>query len=567
MDEELYTRNTGGPREGMHASNKAESSGAHSEKLRADSSRSQSMKGKYRNGKKSGEGGKKLKKSGEGKQGGKRFGFKPPIPTPPPPGTVNFTGNEHAEDNNASEDIRDNIGTAGILGIAGYQYIDAHRPKATYVEPTHDWSNIKEGRHVTEAEMEAIRQVRPGGIPKATESTSSNTQHHTQYYTRYCEPKHDWSNVREGKKLTPEQMEQLSQNHGFHTTAEAQPEATPTHKTYYTKYRAPEHDYSQVKEGYSKKIHDSTRFTKEVSEVSPEGEGYTSYEYHSNPNSRQWQKRSTQKEIMRRGTQAKAANTAGDFFSSVGQKLEALAQKMSEAVMTFARNNPIALIIGGASCIGVISASTAFPAMGMMFSGANNVVVASSFTAEDEAIVAVEEDYQDLEDALRDQIDDIEEDYPGYDEYNYNLASITHDPFELAALLTVLYEDYTEDEVQNELKTILNGQYDLILNPRTETRTRTVTKWHWVTKTREVEKIGFRWEGGRLVSYTYTDTEDYTVYESYEEEEEYEYKILDITLTRQSIGSYVLQRGLSDDQLGRYQLLMETKGNKPDVFD
>ena len=362
-------------------------------------------------------------------------------------------------------------------------------------------------------------------------------------------------------------MEQLSQNHGFHTTAEAQPEATPTHKTYYTKYRAPEHDYSQVKEGYSKKIHDSTRFTKEVSEVSPEGEGYTSYEYHSNPNSRQWQKRSTQKEIMRRGTQAKAANTAGDFFSSVGQKLEALAQKMSEAVMTFARNNPIALIIGGASCIGVISASTAFPAMGMMFSGANNVVVASSFTAEDAAIVAVEEDYQDLEDALRDQIDDIEEDYPGYDEYNYNLASITHDPFELAALLTVLYEDYTEDEVQNELKTILNGQYDLILNPRTETRTRTVTKWHWVTKTREVEKIGFRWEGGRLVSYTYTDTEDYTVYESYEEEEEYEYKILDITLTRQSIGSYVLQRGLSDDQLGRYQLLMETKGNKPDVFD
>ena len=31
MDEELYTRNTGGPREGMHSSNKAESSGAHSE--------------------------------------------------------------------------------------------------------------------------------------------------------------------------------------------------------------------------------------------------------------------------------------------------------------------------------------------------------------------------------------------------------------------------------------------------------------------------------------------------------------------------------------------------------
>ena len=566
MDEELYTRNTGGPREGMHTSNKAESGGAHSEKLRADSSRSQSMKGKYRNGKKSGEGGKKLKKSGEGKQGGKRFGFKPPIPTPPPPGTVNFTGNEHAEDNNASEDIRDNIGTAGILGIAGYQYIDAHIPKARYVEPKHNWGNLKEGRKLADGEVwREGRQIRQGSSYKAPESSNVSAQHHTQYYTRYCAPTHEHGNIRDGKKLTDEQLEAFRQHRGYSSTpAEAEPEA-PAHKVYYTKYHAPEHQFGRTKEGYSGKVWEG-RFNKETAEI-PSEEGNMSYEYHSNPNSRQWQKRSTQKEIMRRGTQAKAANTAGDFFSSVGQKLEALAQKMSEAVMTFARNNPIALIIGGASCIGVISASTAFPAMGMMFSGANNVVVASSFTAEDTAIVAVEEDYQDLEDALRDQIDDIEEDYPGYDEYNYNLASITHDPFELAALLTVLFEDYTEDEVQSELKTILNGQYDLILNPRTETRTRTVTKWHWVTKTREVEKIGFRWEGGRLVSYTYTDTEEYKVYESYEEEEEYEYKILDITLTRQSIGSYVLQRGLSDDQLGRYQLLMETKGNKPDVFN
>ena len=117
------------------------------------------------------------------------------------------------------------------------------------------------------------------------------------------------------------------------------------------------------------------------------------------------------------------------------------------------------------------------------------------------------------------------------------------------------------------IKNILNGQYALILNPRTEIRTRTVTKWHWVTKSREVEKVGFRWEGGRLVPYTYTDWEEYRVYESYQEEEEYEYKILDVSLSRQSIGSYVLQRGLSDDELGRYQLLLETKGNKPDVFD
>ena len=565
MDETFETRNSGGPREGMHSSGKAES-GGHSEKLRTDSSRSQSMKGKYNSGKKKSEGGKKLKKSGEGKQGGKRFGFKPPIPTPPPPGTLNFTGNEHSEDNNASEDIRDNAGTAGILGIAAYQYIDAHIPKARYVEPKHNWGNLKEGRKLADGEVwREGRQIRQGSSYKAPESSNVSAQHHTQYYTRYCAPTHEHGNIRDGKKLTDEQLEAFRQHRGYSSTpAEAEPEA-PAHKVYYTKYHAPEHQFGRTKEGYSGKVWEG-RFNKETAEI-PSEEGNMSYEYHSNPNSRQWQKRSTQKEIMRRGTQTKAASSAGDFFSSVGQKIEVMAQKMSEAVMMFAKNNPIALIIGGASCIGVISASTAFPAMGMMFAGSNNVVVASSFTAENETIVAVEEDYQDLEDALRDQIDDIEEDYPGYDEYNYSLCTISHDPFQLAALLTVLYEDYTKDEVKDELKTILNGQYELILNGRTETRTRTVTKWHWVTKTREVEKVGFKWEGGKLVSYTYTDTEEYKVYESYEEEEEYEYKILDITLTGRSIDSYVLERGLTDDQLSRYRLLLETKGNKPDVFD
>ncbi len=567
MDEEKYTRNPGGSREGVNIS-KGESGGraksGYSDKLQTETARSKSMKGKYSSGSKNQKSSKKLRKSGEGKQG-KRIGFKPPIPSPPPPGTLNFTGNEHAEDNNASEDLRDTAGTAGILGIAAYQYIDAHIPKARYVEPTRDWSNLKEGRHVTEAEMEAIRQVRPGGIPKASEGSASNVQHHTQYYTRYCAPTHDYSNIREGKKLTPEQAEAFSQNHGFKASTVEAPEEPVHHTAYYTKYHAPEHHFNKVKEGYSGKIHGG-RFEKEVAEA-PAEEGYTSYEYHSNPESRQWQKRSTQKEIMRRGTQAKSSNTAGNFFQSAAQKLEVMAQKMSEAVMMFAKNNPLILILGGASCIGVISASSAFPMMGMMFSGSNNIVIASSFTAENEDIVAVEEDYQDLEDALRDQIDDIEDDYPGYDEYNYNLDSISHDPFQLAALLTVLYEDYTEEEVQDELKTILNGQYDLILNGRTEIRTKMVTKWHWVTKSREVEKVGFKWEDGRLVMYTYTDWEEYQELESYEEEEEYEYKIMDVTLTGQSIDSYVLGRGLTDDQLARYRLLLETKGNKEDVFD
>ncbi|MBQ3405384.1 MAG: hypothetical protein IJG63_08230 [Oscillospiraceae bacterium] len=77
---------------------------------------------------------------------------------------------------------------------------------------------------------------------------------------------------------------------------------------------------------------------------------------------------------------------------------------------------------------------------------------------------------------------------------------------------------------------------------RTETRTRTVT---------------------------YTDPE---TGESYDEEEEYEvevpydYYILNVTLDNKGLANILLSAGLTDDQMMRYVVLMQTLGNKPDIF-
>ncbi|MBR5179995.1 MAG: hypothetical protein IKW90_14550, partial [Lachnospiraceae bacterium] len=76
-----------------------------------------------------------------------------------------------------------------------------------------------------------------------------------------------------------------------------------------------------------------------------------------------------------------------------------------------------------------------------------------------------------------------------------------------------------------------------------------------------------RWENGELVEYTYTVQVPYDVLESYEVEVEYEYHILNVTLTGMSIDSYVLGLGLSEDELLRYRLLLETKGNKEYLFE
>ena len=47
---------------------------------------------------------------------------------------------------------------------------------------------------------------------------------------------------------------------------------------------------------------------------------------------------------------------------------------------------------------------------------------------------------------------------------------------------------------------------------------------------------------------------------------EYEYYILNVTLTNHGISAAVNALGLNADQMQRYTLLLETQGNKPDLF-
>ena len=88
-----------------------------------------------------------------------------------------------------------------------------------------------------------------------------------------------------------------------------------------------------------------------------------------------------------------------------------------------------------------------------MFQGGTQVILGTSFTAEDEDIIEADNDYKALEAALRNQINNIERTHSGYDEYRYDLDEINHNPYELAAYLTVKFEDYTREEVQSTLRT------------------------------------------------------------------------------------------------------------------
>lgn len=264
----------------------------------------------------------------------------------------------------------------------------------------------------------------------------------------------------------------------------------------------------------------------------------------------QAQKNLMKKEIQKQAFKERAretANASGGFMKRFVDKAEDMAGRLAEAVAEFIEEHPLGFLIAGAVLIIVLVISGSLSSCSLMAGGGGNSILATSFTAQDSDIVAVEGDYVSIETALQNTINRIEADHPGYDEYQYDLSEISHNPFELAALLTVLYEDYTESEVQSMLQTIKDYQYTLTLTQVVETRTRTEER----TGTRTIHHA----DGT-------TTTEEYT----YEVEVEYDYYILKTKLTNNGIQAAVNALGLTEEQLQRYAVILEMRGNKPDIF-
>ena len=89
--------------------------------------------------------------------------------------------------------------------------------------------------------------------------------------------------------------------------------------------------------------------------------------------------------------------------------------------------------------------------------------LATTYTAEDADIRGAENDYRALEAELSSRVTDLETNYPGYASYELNAGQIGHNPYELAALLTVLHQDYKREDVQEDLQRIFEMQYNLSL--------------------------------------------------------------------------------------------------------
>lgn len=76
---------------------------------------------------------------------------------------------------------------------------------------------------------------------------------------------------------------------------------------------------------------------------------------------------------------------------------------------------------------------------------------------------------------LRAEIDEIEENYPDYDEYSYTIGAIGHDPFTLINFLHAQFGTIN-DEAMNYIDTLFDMMYELKLTSVQETRIRLVPK-------------------------------------------------------------------------------------------
>lgn len=249
------------------------------------------------------------------------------------------------------------------------------------------------------------------------------------------------------------------------------------------------------------------------------------------------QKQRIKREYIKARKKAASAKTAEQAFEKTKNGAVTVARKLQE----FARKNAGLLVTVGIMALLFMMIMVSVSSCGAMFADTQSTILAASYLSKPKEIDAADLQFTRLELDLQKEIDRVETDNPGYDEYSYNLGAIGHNPFTLISYLSAVHTEFTASEVESEIQALFDEMYALTLTPDTETRTRTVTK-----------------TGTRTVTDPVTGEETEEEYE-YEEEEEYEVSILRVTLTVIPLESLVSGK-MDTEQAEIFAMYGETNG-------
>lgn len=214
-------------------------------------------------------------------------------------------------------------------------------------------------------------------------------------------------------------------------------------------------------------------------------------------------------------------------------KTKNMAAAVARKLQEITRVNTAIAVTAGVIFLLFIIVMFSFSSCGAMFADTFTMAMSGTYLSEPAEIDAAELYFTQLEMDLHERIDGIPDDYPGYDEYSYNLGEIRHDPFTLISYLSAVYTEFTAGSVAGETSSLFNSMYNLELEPITETRTRT-----------------------DFIPYTDPVTGAVT---GISVETEYEVTVLKVTLSVTSLENIVAGR-MDTGQKEAFDAYMETKG-------
>lgn len=169
----------------------------------------------------------------------------------------------------------------------------------------------------------------------------------------------------------------------------------------------------------------STNYSKKLKQSKNQQKKSEDYESHKKTTAKQEQRRNIKKNYAHK-KRTKEAESVAKKISDGTKSVAGGAKDAAVQVVKFIKDHPMGCLIALLIVLLLVVIISVASTVMLFFSGTVNSMVASSYTAQDNDILTVEANYVALEEALQEQIDAIESDYPGYDEYRYNLAEIGH---------------------------------------------------------------------------------------------------------------------------------------------
>ena len=244
---------------------------------------------------------------------------------------------------------------------------------------------------------------------------------------------------------------------------------------------------------------------------------------------------------------AKRGQKAGSTASKqAATAANTLAEKAKAAVQEIVVQNKTLWAGLGIAALMLMLIMGAFSSCSAAIQGTGSTFIGTTYPSKDADMKGAEEDYLELEKKLDEQIRQMESTHPGYDEYRYQLDEIGHDPYQLISHLTAVYEQFTRGQVKTVIKSLFEQQYLLKVWETIEIRTRMETR------------VGIR---PTIDAFGNVSMETYT----YQEEVEYEYKILNVLLKNKGFDT-IARKNMDRKQTGRYDAYNLTYGNRPELF-